>query len=97
MEILDAQSISEGIWEMFVPKGFKLSYLAKFDGRDDPYEHVTSINTQKTIIETSNSPKCKLLSDTFRDATLQWYKGLPPSFHHQLSGASKENCASVHR
>lgn len=56
---------------------FKLMLLAKFDGRDDPQEHVTSSNTQMEIIGASNSLKYKLLYGTFRDATLRWYMILP--------------------
>lgn len=56
-------------------KSSNLPFLAKFDGRSDPCEHVASINTQMTIIGASDSLKRKLLSGTFRDATLQWYMG----------------------
>lgn len=40
-----------------------------FDGHNDPYEHITSINMQMEIIGAYNPLKHKLLFGTFRDAT----------------------------
>lgn len=40
-----------------IPNGFKPSSMAKFDGKNNPYEHITSINTQITIIRASDSLK----------------------------------------
>lgn len=62
---------------MHVPEGFMPPYLSKFYGCSDPYNHVSAINTQLTIIRVLDTLKCKLLSVTFRDATLQWYMDLP--------------------
>lgn len=58
-------------------KVFKSLSLAKFDVRNDPYEHVASNNKQMAIIGVSISLKCNLLSRIFRDVVLQWYMGLP--------------------
>lgn len=58
-------------------ENFKLPSLANFDGCIDSYEYVASINTHMTIIETPDSLKCKLLSNTFRDSIIRWYMGLP--------------------
>lgn len=60
-----------------IPKGFKHPYLAKYDGRIDPYEHVASNKMEIAIIGEPNSLKCKLLSGTLWEATLRWYMGLP--------------------
>lgn len=65
------------IWKAHVPEGFKLSSLAKFNGSSDPCEYVVSINMQMVITREPDSLKCKLLSDTFREAALRWYMGLP--------------------
>lgn len=56
----------------------------------DPYEHVTSINTQMSIIRAPNSLKCKLLFGTFKDIDLQWYMGIPwASFANYLNLVKK--------
>lgn len=47
--------------------------LAKFNGHNEPHEHVSSINTQMEIIGNHDSLECKLLSRAFRDTTLRWY------------------------
>lgn len=60
-----------------VPEGFTLSSLAMFDGCNNPYEHVASINMQIDIIGTPDSLKGKMLPGTFKDASLRWYIGLP--------------------
>ena len=70
MEVLDPYPFSYEIWEAYVPKGFKPTSLAKFDGHSDPYEHVASINTQMVIMGTHDSLKRKFLFGTFRDASL---------------------------
>lgn len=66
---------------------FQTPSLANFDGLNNPYENIASINTQVTIIRASDFLKCKLLSCTFMDAALRWYNGLPCAFinnYHEL-------------
>lgn len=45
MEVLDLQPLLEEKWESHVPEGFKPPLSGKFNKSNDPYEHVTSINT----------------------------------------------------
>lgn len=51
--------------------------MAKFDGRSNPYEHVTSTKTHMAIIGAPDSLKLKLLSRISRDATLRLYIDIP--------------------
>lgn len=60
-----------------MPKSIKLLSLAKFNGRCDPYEYVTSINMMMEIIGVFYSLKCKIFSNTFKDVALWWYIGFP--------------------
>lgn len=50
-KIWDLWHFSDEIWEVHVPKKFKLTSLAKFDEHNNLFEHVISINIQMTIIE----------------------------------------------
>lgn len=77
LEVLDPQPLSNEIWETLVSQSFKPPSLANFDEHNDPYEHMASINTQMIIIRAPDFLKCKLLVDTFIEATLRWYMGLP--------------------
>ena len=77
LEALDPQSLSNKIWETQVPENFNPSLFAKFNGCNDPYEHVASIITQMAIIRVPNSSESRLLPDRFMDATMRWYMGLP--------------------
>lgn len=70
LEVSDLQLLSYEIWEAFVLENIKLPSLAKFDGRSNPYEHTTSINTQMDIIGAPNSLKCKIMYGPFIDKTL---------------------------
>lgn len=79
MELLDSLPLSNEIWGSLDPEGFKPLSLIKFDGRRDPYEHVSSINTQMAIVEASNSLKCKMFLGTLRDSSLIWYMDLSHS------------------
>lgn len=54
-EVLDSQPLLDEIWEVLVLEGFKPPSLAKFDGHNDPYEHVTSINTHMVITRVPDS------------------------------------------
>lgn len=76
---MNPQTLSNEIWEGPASEAFHPPSLEKFDERTTSYEHVTSINTQTTIIGASDSLKCKLLSDTYVDAAQRWYMGLPRS------------------
>lgn len=80
MEVVDPLSLLDEIWVAPIPEGFKPPYLGKFDGYNDLYAHVSSINTQMAIIGVSNALKCKLLYSTFRVAAFRWYLGLPQAF-----------------
>lgn len=70
MKLLDPQPFLDEIWGAFIPEGSKPPSLAKFDGRNDIYEHAAFINTQMTVMGVFGSLICKLLSGTFGDATL---------------------------
>lgn len=70
MEVLDPQPFLDKIWEATIHEGFKLPYLAKFDGCSGSYEHVSSIKTHMVINEAPGSLKWKLMFDTFIDTTL---------------------------
>lgn len=56
-EIIDPRSLSDDIWGAPVPRNFKSLSLAKFDGRSNPYEHVTSNNIQMETIGAYDSLK----------------------------------------
>lgn len=73
LNAFDPQPLLDDIWKESLLENFKPPSLAKFDECSDPYKHVTSINTQMATIGATNSMKCKLLSCTFRDATMRWY------------------------
>lgn len=77
VELLDLYPLSKQIRGANVSEGFKLPSLSMFDGHNNPYEHVASINTQMAIIGAQNSPKCKLLSGTLREVALRWYTNIP--------------------
>lgn len=49
MEVLDPKPLSDEIWEVLVPGRFKPPSLTKFNEHNEPYEHVTSINTHMAI------------------------------------------------
>lgn len=74
--IIGSQPLSDNIRGAPVPETFKHPSLAMFDGRSDPYEHVTSINTLMPIVRVFDSLMYKFLFGTSRDASLQWYMGL---------------------
>lgn len=61
VELLYPHPLSDEIREPLIAEGFKPLSLAKFNGCNDPYEHVASINMQMTIIGASNSLKFKML------------------------------------
>ncbi|PNX76427.1 gag-pol polyprotein [Trifolium pratense] len=48
-----------------------------FDGKTDPLEHLMVVGTQTAIINALEHLKCKLLTGTFKDASLLWYMNLP--------------------
>lgn len=81
---------------MSVLENFKSSLLAKFDGRTDQYKFVSSINTLMDIIGAPDFLMCKLLSNTFRDATHRWYSSLFQALCYQLSRPSEKNSRSIH-
>src|ERR1051325_5455291 len=62
-------------------EGFKPPSLANFNGCNDPYKHVISINTWMAIIGVLDSLKYKILSDTFKDASQRDGNGPNLSFH----------------
>lgn len=72
-----------------VLEGFKPHSLSKFNGRNDQYEHVSSINTQMAIRGAPDSLKCKLLSSTFRNVTLRWCIDLPHASINNYQGHVK--------
>lgn len=78
LEVLNPKTLSNTMWEAPILNNFKLPSLAKFDGHNDPYEHVASINTQMAIIEAHNSLKCKIIYVTFKDITLT-HRSLSPT------------------
>lgn len=65
--ILDHQLLSYEIWDAPVIENFKPPTMVKFDGKSNPEEHIVAINTKMVTICTSNSLKCKLLSDTSKE------------------------------
>lgn len=75
-KFLDPYTLSDEIRGASFLENFKPSLLTKFDGRNNPYKHVPSINLQMEIIWVSYSFKWKLISRTFKDAILRWYMTL---------------------
>lgn len=80
-----------------VPKGLKPLSLAKFDRHNNPYEHIASINMQVVIIGAPDSLKCKMLSDTFKDAVLRWYMGLSRAYINNSQELVHQFSANRHR
>lgn len=83
------------------PEGFNPPPLTKFEGCSDPYKHVTSINTQMTIIRVPDFLKCKFLAGTLREADILWYMGLPQtsisSYHEFVRKLVHQFVANCHR
>lgn len=69
-EYIDPQPIYAEIWNALVPKNFKLTSLADFDGKSDPQEHIIDINTHMDFIGATDSLECKLMPGTLKEATL---------------------------
>jgi hypothetical protein len=76
-DILESQPLAEELWKNPIPENLKIPNLPSFDGKTDPLEHLMAVWTQMALIGAAEPLKCKLLSGTFKDATLQWYMNLP--------------------
>jgi hypothetical protein len=97
-EVEDSQPLVQALWDAQVLANFKIPQLPSFDGKTDPLEHLMAVRTQTSIIDAEEHLKCKLLSSTFKDATLRCYMNLPNNsiasyadfhrkFTHQFAGS----------
>ncbi|GAU32075.1 hypothetical protein TSUD_53430 [Trifolium subterraneum] len=96
--IQDSQPLAQALWDAQVPANLKIPQLPTFEGKTDPLEHLMVVGTQTAIIGAEEHLKCKLLSNTLKDAALRWYMNLPKNsiasykdFHkkfiHQFAGS----------
>lgn len=76
-------------------ENFKSPLFVKFDGYNNPQEHIISINTQMIIIGVFDCLKSKLLSATFRGRGVKVVHGSTTNLNHQLSKASNKIGSSV--
>lgn len=67
----EKNSFEDEVLGVLVLENFKPPPLVKFDGKSDPHEHISAINTDMVIIDTSSSLKCTILSITFKEASLR--------------------------
>ena len=58
---MDSQPLSKAIWDDQIPGNFKPS-LVSFNGKNNPYENVITINNQMEMVRASDSLKCKFMT-----------------------------------
>ncbi|GAU33358.1 hypothetical protein TSUD_364830 [Trifolium subterraneum] len=104
--LIESQPLRQSLWDSKVPDNFKSPHLQTFDGKTDPVEHLMAVGTQTAIIGAPEHLRCKLLSETLKDAALSWYMNLPNNsiesyadFHkkfiHQFSGTKHVKVTAI--
>ncbi|XP_057426057.1 uncharacterized protein LOC130719446 [Lotus japonicus] len=75
--VAEVEPCSAAVREVVIPDGMTSLVLETYDGRTNPQDHLLRFNVKMAISAVSDAVKCRMLSSTFRGATMTWFMALP--------------------